>query len=547
MVGVVGAALALSACSGNNDNNAKAGPGEACAVDKDCQDGLSCRAQACVDLTPADMGGDMDTDMGGDNNVTPMPEEFMVTYKRLDDFGDQVRHLWVLNSRTGEKVQISTDEPQCRLDCWVSSDLKTFAWVELSNTAQRYDVKMVGLNADFSFAGTPEVLASEVKQFRPYEQGVVYTKVNASSEEEAFAQPYAGGDAVLIGAITLPTTSPGGWSYSTEANKAVLLRPTLQDLSIFIGDTGQTLSEPLALKLGGKNYQETGGSYFSGNIPVAFSADGKYMALISTAPNDYNVCETTADCDTDRGQHCGREKRCTVREQTVHIFDMSALDKLGGGCTTDAACGSVHTCDIPSATSIDKAKCIPRRVVLGLPNTPAQPFADAPSKPGCELTNSRTSGGDIYTALAPRMDFDSSGALYVVGRREGCEQLDGANMPRADILKISPTTGAFSVLYGNGGRDYDAAKCYNAAENSIDVTNCDASIKSVEVSPNGNELIFLATSPYVNDPIKADVTMDVWSVLRDGTQQRWHGGKDSNGDENGIFDIINTLRVFPTP
>ncbi|MFU8807296.1 MAG: hypothetical protein ACNA8W_26035, partial [Bradymonadaceae bacterium] len=158
----------------------------------------------------------------------------------------------------------------------------------------------------------------------------------------------------------------------------------------------------------------------------------------------------------------------------------------------------------------------------------------------CELT--RGDGDHQYTQIRGPMDFGPDGRLYAVATRE-CKRLPSdpategeLNIEKTDIVRIDPVTGELEVVWGNPGEDFSDAKCYNEAAREIDVTNCIVHIRNARLSPEGNEIVFVATNPQVLDSGLAASGLDLWRVRRNGAHHDWVGG-------NSDLATVRTFRV----
>lgn len=511
--------------------------GEACQVDKDCEAGLACRAEVCTLLNvPADMG-DMGDTGGGDMTPSPdmaMPvagEDYVVSFLRKMNSGSEKgnTYLYTLDTNSEAVSRVSDDANLCKYNCWLSDDATYMVYIvpKAADTAT-YDVYATSVDASLKAAGSGSVIVPDAQRVVFLGDSVSFTR--------------SSGDAITAFRLKLGTTqevafsdlevrgndSQDSWTVGKESGKVVVFSPTLQTLSVRVGALSDKVSAAdEAYVIDGSNYQMVSGAYFSNNIPAAISPDGKYLAVLTDSPNNYNLCATNADCDVARGQHCGDKKLCTVRELTVHTFDLEAISELptaandGKNCTTDADCSTAHECYIPANTQLDKARCIPRRVVLGLDGQLKQPRVGGSSKPGCEITASRDT--QRYTDVNAPLSFGPDNNLYLVAQRD-CPELAGENnMPDSDILRISPQGGMVDVVTGNMRQDFDDARCYDAQEQKIDTSDCVIYIQQADLSPGGNELAFLGTNPNTTDVSQVDSKLDVWTVLKNGDDREWLG------------------------
>jgi hypothetical protein len=519
---------------------AKAGEGEACAVDADCASELVCRAQVCTvrAVAPDMSGGDMSVPDGG-GPIQPTPEGHVLSYVELDEFSpDKPRFLFTVNTATGVRAQVSAEPQDCVYGCWLSYDLASYVYLRPSAARPgTFDVWVASVGADLKAAGEGTAVVQSVDRVKVTGNLLSYVK----EDNKAYYRTIGRDNEAELGDVGAAEQAQGSWHLDEAAGRVVFYRPTLQTLAISVSEFGQPVGD-VDYTVDATNYQAVSGSYFGATIPTAFSRDGKVMATLTNAPNNYNTCQTSADCK-GVGQHCGEKKLCTAIEVTVQLFDLERLADLpqldmpesGKSCTADDQCGSIHQCYIPSATQLDKARCNPRRVVMGLPRTPEQPRIDAPKKNGCDATRGSAAA---YTAVRAPMSFGADGALYVLAERK-CEGLQGElDIPDTDILKVNPTTSAVSVVYGNPGKNFDESVCYSSAERVPTPATCIVAMTSAVMSPEGKEISFLGTNPESNLG-KAAITMSVWSVLADGSQPRWFG------KVNDLFKRVDSVVAHP--
>lgn len=529
-------ALLVAACSDDNNETPKKAAGETCAVDSECQAGLLCRNEVCVASTvvECDAGDacedaaatDADTDTDAGHSINP--EDYYVSYSLRNSLDSTVA-VKLYDSVSGTNTQISPDGMDCYRGCWVNESLTKFYSLATNvDTPGTFDVYAAELDANKKATSTMSPVAIAVRAIEPVGDGLLYVRSSAG-ENVAYYMDATGAEKV-IGTIGTAATTEGDSYVSPETNTTVIYNPTLQTLDISVGTLGAPINAGNKIyTIDSQNYQEVSGSYFGGNVPTAISPDGKYLAVMTTkAPLDTNACEDASQC-TGVGERCGRFGRCTSIKLAVHIIEIASADNLGQPCSGDAACGPVHICDIPADTQLDKAVCAPRRVVFGLPGQQQQ---GDPPRSGCDLTAGHS---DLfYTDLHAPMSFGNDGSLYLVGSRD-CGEL---NMPDADILKLTPTSSSYEVVFGNDGQNFDNAKCYNPTEQVPDDQNCILYIDSALLSPKKNQFTFTATNPRVVEPGLADSALDVWTVDRDGQNRSWVG-------KNTELHAASNLRVHP--
>lgn len=526
--------------------------GEACQVAKDCEQGLTCRAQVCtplnvgdMDMTPGDMtDGDMGPDAGGDMSIEPVNEEtYLVGFLRQRKTGEEKDQTYMYTVNTGDLsvVRASDDPSLCQYNCWLSSDATTLVYLR-PTAAQTvsFDVYAATLDANREVSGQGTVLVEGA-------QRVSFTgdAVSFSREEKAYYLELGTTNEVEIATLeSNSNTTQDSWSINLESNRSVVFSPTLNKLAIRLGELGTSVGEGDGIYvIDSSNYQMTSGAYFGSSIPSAISPDGRYLAVLTDAPNNYGICDTNAECDAAAGQHCGESGICTVREITIHTFDLQNLSELPNGseqpgklCNRDSDCSSAHECYIPADTQLDKARCIPRRIALGLQASLQQPRVTDPgtsAKTGCELTASEEL--KRYTTINPPLSFDRDNMLYVTAERNCLGPIPSErNMPDTDILAINPAGGAVKIVAGNNKQDFDASLCYNEVDQEIDITNCVVYIAQAVLSPGGNEFAVLATHPDLQDPQLVPTKLDVWTILKDGSKREWIG-------EGSKFDEVRRV------
>ncbi len=530
------AALALVAgCSGNDGGG---GAGAKCTSSADCQQNFVCRNQQCIQQQANNNGGGgtdagPNTDGGGNNGNSVEPENFYISYRMLDK-SDNSQSLHVLSTADNTDTRISPESVSCAQGCWLSEDMSYFVWVEnsASGGSGTLDVHAAPVS-NLQVQGTGSVVAQGVSRVSVAGNLVTYQRATSGGQYTAYYKSLAGGDEKPIGALGTAASVLSGWFIDPATQTVMVYTPNIQTLDIKMGTLGTPVSDT-TYTVDARNYQQTSGSYFGQTMPVAISPDGKVAAFVTQAPNDYGACQSAADC-SGPVKRCGQNNRCTAIETTVHFIDMEHLGDLGGACGGPGTCGSIHECYQPGSDATS-ARCIPGRVVLGIPDQPYQsPGPGQPAKSGCELTTGNANYH--YTTFAGPISFDSNDMLYGVGRRD-CPNEN--TVGDSDVLQIDPNTGNYNVVWGNPDAGFNADACWDADAQKPSDAECVPYIQSALLSPGGNEIAMLATNPWIEDPNLATQIPDVWTVLRNGQDHAWVGQHDQ-------LKVVESIAVHPAP
>lgn len=520
------ASLVAPGCS-KPEEDPKGKEGDVCTVDSDCSDGLACRNDVCVTKAGGDDmgGGDGGTDdSGGGNNGAnngPIVDEDIIVSYILED--SNVQSLWVWDSASGTHYPSSPDGMDCRLGCFLTEDLTKFVTVQ--SNGPNFDILAADVGADYAASSDTEAVAVNVQRVEVVGNVVSYIREDAG-ELQAYYRALDGSSEVFVGTIGSTTGTSGDWHVDVATQMGAVYTATLQTMDVKIGALGEEIAE-VSFTIDSSNYQDVSGSYFGGQVPTAFSPDGKTMAIVTQkAPLDTNTCESVAECLAP-GERCGRFGRCAAIQVAVHFFDLENLENLGQPCSADEVCGPVHTCDIANEMQIDQATCIPRRITLGLP--PDQRQGD-PAQTGCELTDGNQDF--YYSQVRAPLSFGQNGNLYLVAGRS-CGDY---NIDDTDILELNPTRDTFETVWGNDGVPFDPDKCWDPVEQKPDVAECTVWVQKAVISPGGNMLAFAATNPNVAEPALASATLDLWTVKRDGSGHDWVGG-------HGQFSSVKDIRM----
>ncbi|MBA2662613.1 MAG: hypothetical protein H0U74_09990 [Bradymonadaceae bacterium] len=520
-VALLVAVLGAAACS--DDGRTKSGG--SCENASECKDDLVCQGNVCVEPTP----NNNEVDAGPDAVEQPIePEDYRISYSLEKITTPKTYELRLLSGDSDIKLNpdnVSCGPPQ---ECMVSLDLKHFVYTrDNADSVGTLDVYVATITDEMVVDGDGELLVSSVRGPRLVDNHLTYSRTE-NNLIKAFYRVLGTADEVFIANLAAVGSSEGTWFIDPKVNKGVVYLHDLQTMDVFVGDLGRPITNKV-FTVNSENFQDISGSYFGGYVPTAFSADGKYLSFLTTAPNDYARCQMPNSYDapecTGPGQKCGRFKRCTAQEVTLHFIEIARMAELDDECIDATACGSVHHCDAASDTEYDTARCIAGRTVFGLPKSPYQ---GSPATEGCVLTHENPAYQ--YTDLRGPLGFGPDGKLYAVAARR-CDEL---NIEKTDIIRVDPVTRAYEVVWGNDWKDYADGNCYDDQNRRVDVTNCVVQVRNAQLSPQGKELVFLATNPNVTDPGLAGSTMDLWSVRRNGLAHDWIGK----------HSIINTVQAY---
>jgi len=528
--GVLLGCLSLAAgCSDDEDPGAAAGA--ACTTSKDCQSELVCRDLVCVPIQPgSDAGDTSDEDTDGEDTEQEEKIEaadYFISYL-LEDLSAGTKYLHVRSTADGQDYQLGDAEHACDRGCWLTEDMKYYAWAKLNaDPSQGLDLHAVEV-VDFALQGAGELIESGVSGISVAGNGMTYSK-DGTSYYRDLSPGSTAREIAVIGAGEGPT---GGWYVDPGADVAFAYAPTLDTLELKVGAFTNPQLESV-YTLNGVNYAGGAGSFYGSSMPVAVSPDGKLLAFIVKAPNDYQECATASDCGGPI-KICGANNICSVLELTVHFLDMDNLETLGGECASNSDCGGIHQCYQSGPEAI--AECIPGRVVVGVPDTPYQrPVPGETPRSGCDL--SADDETYHYTVFGSPISFDNAGNLYGVARRDcSGEGLVGDS----DIIKVDPRAKNYQVVWGNPDSGFDADSCWNNTLAIPDITNCSPYMTEAILSPDRNDIAIVATNPNVDREQFAKENYDLWRVLRNGKEHDWIGGYN-------ISESVERIAVHPAP
>lgn len=534
VIALVSLVLFAAACS--DDEDPGAGEGEACDVDADCAQGLLCRGQVCIASTnqnntnnPTDAGNANNSDGGGE---VVEGEDFRVSYKLAAL--DQTEELRILNTETGEEQTVSPAGLDCRFGCWLTEDTSTFLYLrtntENPGSFDLYTAPTTTLPIETCSPETDCLEAVAVRNVEVSGNLVTYVRQEGQQNVAYYKRVNSTDPEIAIGSLGAIDSTLGDWFIAPDADKVAVYQPTLQTLDVLVGDLGE-LQDSVDFTVDAQNYQEVSGSYFGGQTLTAINDEGTRMAFVTQrAPLDGDACTNDSECLAP-GARCGRFDRCAFIQVTMHFVDLESVDNLGESCSSNEACGPVHTCDIPDETQLNEAVCIPRRVVLGLPGEQQQ---GTPPQSGCALT---TGNEDLFfTEVLGPVSFGADGDAYVTAVRS----CDEGNIPYSAVIAVDPISGDIRDVVGNRSENFFAQDCYNPDEDVATPSSCNFYVSSALVGPEGNKIALTATNPTLSDPNLATRFVDLWTINRDGTELEWIG-------QHTDINPVRELKMHPLP
>ena len=557
LVLLVAAALAFASCSGG-DTPKKAKQGESCELTKDCKKGLLCRDKICVDKKMGADAGNVDGESGDgsstdtDGGSEPVErEDYFVSYIERDALTDKGT-LKVFSTKDGSHTDVSSRN--CTNNCWLSTDMKYFVYTERAGMGKS-DIMVAEVGSNLKSKGNAEALLTEVEDVSFHGNYVSYVKTGSASRTARYMKlseikkdKETDRNYETIGNVEDVSDD---WHVDPENDVGVLYKVgnSSQSMEISAGKASDRKGDG-TFTLGGPNFQKESGSYFGGSVPSAISRDGRLVAFATTgAPNDYALCNGDpwkASACKQKGKYykCGTEDRCVRLEVAVHFIDLKNADKLGEKCRTEEACGPYQECYIPSNQQLDTAKCIPGRVVLGVPLTPKQGEGDG--KLGCQIVAEDDSID--FTSIHGPLSFDKDHNLYAVGIRERFYQGGGNSSCPGDydthtgqVVKIDPEKRTYDILEGlTPDKEFDPGACWNSAEKKLSIDGCGVYVDKARVSPEGNEIVFAGTNPNTDTVGDANRYVGLWHMLRDVSDRWFTGDKNTSATE-----IVRAIWVHP--
>ena len=575
------ATAALVTTTGCPDDPEPGGIGASCESGSDCRADLSCREGVCTDASdPADTGeggvdatdatddtdetgprdttetGTPDTDDSGADSDDASADDTTgdtsapdVTDAADDGGGDSMGYLisyvqsdgseadlHLYDPSTGDDIVVTPPSVNCTFGCWLTRNLEYLVYGEDAGGGNR-DLLVQSLDDTFQPTGSADTITTGAGYVSVVDNAVTYR--DGINGDTVYVRELSADEPETIGQFT----SRGRWTVRPQADKAMIFEPDMagQTLTVHVGDA-TSRSNDTSFDLGGTNYDPEGGSYFGGNVPATIDRDGEVGAFVTRrSPNDGPICQRDRADDPysapECGQYerCGSQGRCVRLETTVHLVDFSNLDNLGSQCSSQGGCGPIHECDIPSQQQLDRARCIPGRVVLGVPASARQNRST-----GCEIVEQDPTID--FTGVRGPLSFSADGTLYLVGERNR-KCVDNVESDAAEIVAIDPTSDGYVTLAGlSGAQNYEPDRCWDASAGTFDLANCRFYPGRVLAAPGVDELAFSATNPNLTEPQRAPDALHVWRMGTAGSP-KWFTG-DTN---TPVTETVTRLGVHPTP
>lgn len=528
--------LASGALAGCSSDSGEDDP-QACETKEECPEGFSCSDEGiCVDSAL----------LNEEEGPPPIEEEeYQVSFMSVrPGIGAELppeAKVQLVSVPEGTVQDLLTEEVELEFQCAtartcsVTPDQKFFVAIREGEEPGEYDIYSAAFDADTAeVVGTPEKILSKVINPRLRGNGVIFDRVEQETYV-AYYREFGSTEDVQVATLAHISSSPTQfWDADPVSGRAIVFVPTLDAIDIRIGTiSGGVTTNNHIINFGRNNFPGDAGSFYVSQHPVGFSPDGRFVAIKMEGPNAHGACQLNSDCQ-GTSQICGTENRCVALETTLHIIDMDHFLTLEDPCNSHEMCGPVHRCDSPAA-NLEDGRCMPQRAVIGVPHFPAQ---GDPVMAGCVAT--REDGSYSYTDLNGPFTYGPDGRFYAVGRRDcikGRSTGDDteANIARSSILAIDPETAEVEEIFGNiAGDDFDDARCYNEATRETVTEDCVIDILSAQLSPEGNDLVFLGTNPSVTTPQLASQIYDIWRVRRDGEDHQWVGKNSTLFRANGF-------------
>lgn len=477
----------------------------ACESDADCGDGRFCDDEVC-EIDP----------FGPFAPPTPVEDEnYSVTYYGSSSQAEgQLRFVGV-GEESGVEIDTGSVDCDSAHRCAVSQD-GTHLLVVDSTGGGEFDILAAPLDGEPpAVSGDATTIANGVEGPRFRGDGVTYRRIENGNQYVAYFQRYDDSPEQLV---TLHSEGesllPHAFDYDPNTERVMHYEPaSLDSLHIRVGGPDRSVEESLAF-LDGSNRRGDAGSLYIGSVPTGVSPDGRFVAFVTTGPNNYENCGTDDDC-TGTSHVCGtKENRCVAVEPTVNVIDMHYAELIGGPCTSHEDCGPVNRCDSGSET-FDQGTCEPQRIVVGLPKL----SQGSPSKTGCEAT--RDDGSFSFTDIEAPLTFGPDNRVYFVGQRD-CIRTPAdpdddseADIPRTSIVAGDLATGEYEEIWGNiDGDDFNIGDCGGGTGPAQDT--CTIYIENARLTPRGNDIIFTGSNPTVGSQGLATSRLEVWRVDRDG-------------------------------
>ena len=298
--------------------------------------------------------------------------------------------------------------------------------------------------------------------------------------------------------------SGGGIAIGERGEVLLLYRYDLSTLAVFSVDLDS--GEELLLTRYGVPL--AGGSYFTGENPIAVTQDGNTAIVLIRGLALYDTtCQNNVDCAAIPDSSChfytndagviSATGLCGANHTTLQSFGLDTNDLLGE-CDSDDDCDPRHRCSIEPTTMIygnPEKICVPKQL-----------YISPRGGDRCTLIQ-ENQFADILIKL--RMTQDDQ--VVFLGRNDcGALNISHDSLVSVDA-SLDPTT--FELIEGDYQHDYGAQFCYNESEDRWDFPSCAIQIEDFELLPGGGGVIL--GSGYTSNDIKG---REVWGYDDEGNK-----------------------------
>ncbi len=390
-------------------------------------------------------------------------------------------------------VAISPEGVACHLGCTITEDLDFFLWLEdggLAATLKAAPITSIEEEGAVIDMNSQVTVSDAVVGFGIGGGRIAYE----TSDFEVFVGPLPGDNAESVGIVGAAEGTQGGFHLKPDGSQLLAWTVTLTSMTLVRFDL-EAGEGPFDLF----TFQSTGfggtGSFYGARERMAWSPDGRFLAVVSTSLVDTNPCQSNDECVMP--EICGNNARCTSQRLSINLVDLQSAEKLGRACTSSADCGESHDCDFANPQDPESGRCLPGRLDLGA----AGPH-ECDARQDGEFT-------DILDTLTWSPD---SQTLYLLAA-EDCSRF---NIPRVAILKTDTRLTTPVPVLENAGADFAVQNCYDAVEDEFTVgaTTCVINIAEMQLSKDGNTILFSGSSP------AAQNNLELYTIDRLGSRPK---------------------------